>query len=78
MKKTFKEIKDDISMRLWALRYKAEQTVRSGVKWCEENKELAIAMIPVGMFAIKSIGNSLDRQKNRPEERAESSGTLCL
>ena len=72
MKKTFKEIKDDISIRLWTLQYKAERTVRSGVKWCEENKELAIAMIPVGMFAIKSIGNtihSIDRKIDLKKEQ---------
>lgn len=70
--KTFKEFKEDVSIKLWALKYNVETKARQTVRWCEENKELAIAMIPVGIFAIKSIGKtigSIDRKIDLKKEQ---------
>lgn len=70
--KSFKEIKEDVSLKLWELKYKATKTAEKTVKWCEDNKELAIAMIPVGLMAIKTIGNtirSVDRKIDLKKEQ---------
>ena len=63
--KSFKEIKEDVSLKVWEIRYKAQKKFNDTVKWCEDNKELAIALIPVGLLAMRSIGNtvkSIDRK----------------
>lgn len=63
--KSFKEIKEDVGLKVWEIRYKAQKKFDATVKWCEDNKELAIALIPVGLLAMRSIGNtvkSIDRK----------------
>lgn len=70
--KTLKEIKEDVDLKLWELKYKATKKAEKAIKWCEENKELAIAMIPVGLVAIRSIGNtirSVDRKIDLKKEQ---------
>lgn len=70
--KTLKEIKEDVNLKLWELKYKATKKAEKAIKWCEENKELAIAMIPVGLVAIRSIGNtirSVDRKIDLKKEQ---------
>lgn len=70
--KTFEEIKQNVSDKAWEIKWKIEDKAKRTIKWCEENKELAIAMIPVGVVAIKEIGkviSSVDRKIDLAKEQ---------
>lgn len=70
--KKVKEIKEDVGIWWYGVKWKARRKFDDTVKWCEENKELAIAMIPVGIVAIKTIGNtirSVDRKIDLKKEQ---------
>lgn len=63
--KTFDEFKADVKFKIWQAKQDAKEKFDKTVKWCEDNKELAIAMIPVGLMAAKTITNavkSVDRK----------------
>lgn len=63
--KTFDECKADVKFKIWQAKQDAKEKFDKTVKWCEDNKELAIAMIPVGLMAAKTITNtvkSVDRK----------------
>jgi len=71
--KTIKEIKQDLDTKLWAFRYRVETKARATARWASENKELALAMIPVGVMlfrsaekAVRSVDRKIDLKK---EER---------
>lgn len=70
--KSFEEIKQDISNRWYGVRWNAEQKFKATVKWCEENKELALAMIPVAIVVFKGAGRtiaSIDRKIDMVKEQ---------
>lgn len=74
--KNLEDMKADISARWYGFTWNVKRKYEEGKKWCEDHTELAIAMIPVGLVAIKGIGNtvrSIDRKidQKREDERRE-------
>ncbi len=70
--KTWKEIKQETSDKIWFAKEKAKRKAEAVVQWCSENKELAIAMIPVGFMFIRGVGNtirSVDRKMDLKKEQ---------
>lgn len=70
--KSLEEIKSDVYVWWYGLRWNAKKKFDSAVKWCEENKELAIAMIPVGVVVVKGVGKtigSIDRKVDLKREQ---------
>ena len=70
--KKFEDIKTDVSNWWYGVKWNVEHKAKDTVKWCEENKELAIAMIPVGLFAVKTITKtvqSIDRKIDLKKEQ---------
>lgn len=70
--KTWKEIKQETSDKIWFAKEKAKRKAEAVVQWCSENKELAIAMIPVGLMALRGAGklvNSVDRKIDMKKEQ---------
>lgn len=70
--KTWNEIKADIDQKFWEFKLNAEFKLKSLVQWCTENKELAIAMIPVGIAAVKGVTScvkSIDRKIDLKREQ---------
>ena len=70
--KSFEEIKSDVSIWWYGVRWNAKRKFDNTVKWCEENKELALAMIPVGLMVVKGVGNaarSIDRKIDMKREQ---------
>ena len=70
--KTWKDIKEAVDNKIFEIKWKVSNGVRNAIKWCEENKELAIAMIPVGIVAVKGISNtirSVDRKIDLKKEQ---------
>lgn len=57
--KTFEEVKTDVGVWWYGVRWNARKKFDATVKWCEDNKELALAMIPVGVVIIKGVGNTI-------------------
>ena len=70
--KKLEDIKTDVSAWWYGVKWNTQQKAKAAVKWCEENKELAIAMIPVGLVAIKGVSNtirSIDRKIDLKKEQ---------
>ena len=70
--KKLEDIKSDVSIWWYGVRWNAKRKFDNTVKWCEENKELALAMVPVGLVLIKGIGNtvhSIDRKIDLKHEQ---------
>lgn len=62
--KKFEEIKVDAKLWWMETKFKAEHKLKATVKWCEENRELVIAMVPVGLVVAKGVGKTI-RSVNR-------------
>ena len=63
--KTFKEIKADVDYKIWSFKQDVKWKFERTVQWCEDNKELAIALVPVGIVAFKTVTKmvmSVDRK----------------
>lgn len=70
--KSIEDIKTDVSVWWYGVRWNAKRKFDATVQWCEENKELALAMIPVGVLVAKGIGNtirSVDRKIDMKHEQ---------
>ena len=63
--RTFKEIKADVDYKIWSFKQDVKWKFERTVQWCEDNKELAIALVPVGIVAFKTVTKmvmSVDRK----------------
>ena len=72
MKKTLEDVKSDVNVWWYGVKWNARVKFEATKKWCEENTELAIAMIPVGLVVIKGIGStirSIDRKIDLKKEQ---------
>ena len=70
--KNAEEIKADVSNWWYGVRWNVKRGFDSTVKWCEENKELALAMIPAGIMIAKAVGktiSSVDRKLDMKKEQ---------
>lgn len=70
--KSYEETKQDISNWWYGVRWNAKQKFNAAVKWCEENKELALAMVPVAVVVFKGVGKtvaSIDRKFDMVKEQ---------
>lgn len=70
--KKIEDVKSDISVWWYGVRWNAKKKFDATVKWCEENKELALAMIPVGIMAVRTVGKtigSIDRKIDLKKEQ---------
>lgn len=70
--KKLEDIKTDVSVWWYGVKWNAKIKFDSTVKWCEENKELAIAMIPVGIAVVRTVGktvSSIDRKIDMKKEQ---------
>lgn len=65
IKEKFKEAKANAEAKWIAFQYRMETKAIAVGDWMARNKELTIAMIPIGLLAIKGVGNtirSIDRK----------------
>ena len=53
--KKLEDVKADVSAWWYGVKWNARRKAEATVQWCEENKELAIALIPVGLVAVKTL-----------------------
>ena len=63
--KSFKQIKADVDYKIWSFKQDVKWKFERTVQWCEDNKELAIALVPVGIVAFKTVTKmamSVDRK----------------
>lgn len=70
--KTWNEIKVGFDTKMWELRVKAEAKKQQVNQWIQDNKEIVIAMIPVGIVALRGFTNtvkSIDRKIDMKKEQ---------
>ena len=70
--KKIEDIKSDVSVWWYGVKWNAKRKAEATVRWCEENKELALAMIPAGLLIIRGVGNtirSVDRKIDLKREQ---------
>lgn len=70
--KSFEDIKSDVSIWWYGVRWNAKKKFEATKKWCENNTELAIAMIPVAVVVFKGVGRtiaSIDRKIDMAKEQ---------
>lgn len=70
--KTWNEIKQDAKERWWRFEGACRYRFYACKDWAENNKELALALIPVGIVAIKETGkliSSIDRKIDLRKEQ---------
>ena len=63
--KSIKEMRSDVDIWWYGFKWNVNRKAKATVKWCEENKELVIAMVPFGIITVKGIENtirSIDRK----------------
>ena len=57
--KSFEDVKSDVSIWWYGVRWNAKKKFEATKKWCENNTELAIAMIPVAVVVFKGVGRTI-------------------
>ena len=70
--KKIEDIKSDVSVWWYGVKWNAKRKAEATVRWCEENKELALAMIPAGLLVVRGVGNtirSVDRKIDLKKEQ---------
>ena len=70
--KTFEEVKTDVGIWWYGVKWNAKKKFDATVKWCENNKELALAIIPVAVVVFKGVGRtvaSIDRKIDLVKEQ---------
>lgn len=70
--KSFKELKQKASDKIWEIKYDMKQGFEKTVKWAEDNKELALALLPIGYIIVKDVGktiSSIDRKVDLAREQ---------
>ena len=70
--KSFEDMKSDVSIWWYGVRWNAKKKFEATKKWCENNTELAIAMIPVAVVVFKGVGRtiaSIDRKIDMVKEQ---------
>ena len=72
VKEKTKEWKEDIQNWWYGFTYRQGQRIKDVGNWASENKELALALIPVGMFAFREVGKTIRTVSNNAMEREEA------
>ena len=70
--KKFEDVKSDLNEKWEIFKWDTKRKFENTKKWCEDNTELAIAMIPVGLMAVKTITGmvkSVDRKIDMKHEQ---------
>ena len=72
IKEKFRNAKANAEAKWIAFQYRFETKAIAVGNWMARNKEVTIAMIPIGLVAIRGIGNtirSIDRKMNLEKEQ---------
>ncbi len=70
-KKTFQDFKANVEARWIAFTYRAEMKIRDAAAWAAQNKEIAIAMIPVALYGAKMVGNTVKSVNRKMDLKKE-------
>ena len=72
VKERFKNMKADAEAKWIAFQYRMETKAMAVGNWMARNKEVTIALIPIGLLAARGIGNtirSIDRKIDLEKEQ---------
>ena len=70
--KSIQDIKTDVSIWWYGVKWNAKQKFDATMAWCEKNPELAITFASVGIMAAKGVGKtvrSIDRKIDLKKEQ---------
>ena len=66
-----KEAKENFDIWWYGVKWNAKRKAEATVKWCEEHTELAIALVPVGVVAIKTVSNTIQSINHKIDLKKE-------
>ena len=70
-KRTFQDVKNDLQQKWVNFQYRAEMKIRGAAQWAAQNKEIAIAMIPVALYGAKLVGNTVKSVNRKMDLKKE-------
>lgn len=72
IKEKAKETKANVQAWWYGFSYRQEQKIKGVANWAAENKELAIALVPVGLVAFREVGKTIRTVSDHAAEREEA------
>ena len=72
IKEKAKEAKANAQAWWYGFTYRQEQRMRDFGNWASQNKELAIALIPVGIVAFREVGKTIRTISENAAEKEEA------
>lgn len=71
VKQKFEDMKTDLSIRLYGLKWNLERKTKATLDWCSNNKELTIAFLTAAGIAVREgvkMANSVSRRIDAKQE----------
>lgn len=72
IKEKAREVKANVQGWWYGFTYRQEQKLRDLGNWASQNKELAIALIPVGIVAFREVGKTIRTISENAADREEA------
>ena len=72
IKEKAQEVKANVQGWWYGFTYRQEQKLRDLGNWASQNKELAIALIPVGIVAFREVGKTIRTISENAADREEA------
>lgn len=72
LKEKAKEMKEGISNWWYGWTYRQEMRIRNLGTWAAQNKELAIALVPVTVVAVREVGKTVRTLSDNAHDREDA------
>lgn len=72
LKEKAKEMKEGVTNWWYGWTYRQEMRIRNLGAWAAQNKELAIALVPVTVVAVREVGKTVRTLSDNAHDREET------
>lgn len=72
LKEKAKDVKANVQGWWYSFTYRQEQRIRELGNWASQNKELALALIPVSIVAVREVGRTIRTVSENAADRREA------
>lgn len=72
LKEKMKETKENVSNWWCGWTYRQEQRIRNLGNWAAQNKEIAIALVPVSIVVFREVGKTVRTLSDNAHDREEA------
>ena len=72
LKEKVQETKENVSNWWLQFTYRQEQRIKGVGNWAAQNKELAIALVPVTVVAVREVGKTIRTLSDNAHDREET------